>query len=226
MHFDSYTYLWPPRPEKAIPPTMLSYYESKGWLAQIKLNGTCNVLAVNPERHIVAMSRHKEPHKLWTPNADSERAFAHLPGNGWYVFVAELLHSKVADPGLKNINYIHDMLVADGEMLNGSAYQARLDFLYALFSRHIDAQEQPDSISHTVIDANTWLAKSHCSGLAILGGTMMGDFEKLFAETAKHKEMEGLVLKDPEAKLKLCVKADSNSAWQVKCRNPSKAYSF
>jgi hypothetical protein len=214
MRYNEYRYLWPPRPEKAIPPTMLAHYENRGWLAQVKMNGTCNVLAISPERKIVAMSRHKEPHKLWTPNEDSERAFKNLPGNGWYVFIGELLHSKVADPSLKNINYLHDILVADGEMLNGKTYDERLTLLANLFLTQIDNREQPLTVSHLEIDANTWMAKS------------WGTAEWLFKETAAHKEMEGVVLKDPKAKLALCVKADSNSSWQVKCRKPTKAYSF
>jgi len=210
MRFNEYRYLWPPRPEKAVPPSLLQHYADKGWLAQVKLNGTCSVLGITPDRKIKAMSRHKEPHKLWSPNAATERAFQNLPGDGWYIFIGELLHSKVADPKLRNIHYIHDVLVADGEHLVGTTYASRL----ALLSELLPSTDE-GAISHTVVDANTWIAKPH-----------YGNFDQLFQQTSRPKEMEGLVMKDPQATLKFCVKEDSNSSWQVKCRHPSKSYSF
>ncbi|CAM6055322.1 unnamed protein product [Sphagnum tenellum] len=85
------------------------------------MNGTASVLAISPDRQIVAMNRHREEHKLWTPTAANIADFAKLPGKGWYVFVAELMHSKV--PGIKNVNYVHDILVADGKHLTGETFE-------------------------------------------------------------------------------------------------------
>lgn len=36
MRFDNYSYLYPPRPEKAVPRAMLSTYERMGYIAQAK----------------------------------------------------------------------------------------------------------------------------------------------------------------------------------------------
>ena len=89
MKYTSYSYLFPPRPENAIPGDMLGLYEKRGFVAQAKKNGTCNVMAISPERDITAMTRHRTPHKAWSANADTKKAFQNLPGNGWYVFVCE-----------------------------------------------------------------------------------------------------------------------------------------
>jgi len=158
------------------------------------------------------MTRHADEHKAWQPNADTARAFQNLPGNGWFVFVAELLHSKV--PGIRNVNYLHDILVCDGEHLIGKTYLWRLHKLTELFSDQIepsDEQEQRDA--YLVIDAHTWLAKSYHH-----------DFRRLFQAADPSKGQEGIVLKCPTAELEACLRENSNGAWQVKCRKPTKSY--
>jgi hypothetical protein len=211
MKYHTFSYLYPPRPDNAIPPNMLGFYEQRGYVCQLKKNGTGNVMAISPDRQIIAMNRHHDVHKLWTPDEITRRAFLDLPGDGWYYLVAELLHSKVI--GMRHINYINDILVADGEYLIGTTFAQRQNLLAALFPNavtHIDG-------GYKVIDANTWLAVNHKSGFAAL-------FDALGRK--KQPEDEGLVLKNPNAKLAYCTTAKSNSSWQVKCRISTKNYSF
>ena len=33
MQYDSYSYLWPPRPEKPVPEGLIAFYEQRGWWA-------------------------------------------------------------------------------------------------------------------------------------------------------------------------------------------------
>jgi hypothetical protein len=212
MRYEKFEYLWPPRPnsKRACPPTGpmgVSFYERRGWQGQVKKNGTCNVIAISPEGEMVAMNRHHEEHKAWVPTRASCAAFADLPGNGWYVFVAELLHSKV--PGIRDTNYIFDILVADGEYLVSKTFMERQDILNGLFPDAID-----ETFSHRVIDSNTWVAK-----------LLTGNFEEIF-EGLDAPEDEGLVLKNPKATLEFCSRQDANAGWQVKCRKTHKNFSF
>lgn len=206
MRFEEYSYLWPPRPEKAVPDAAIPFYETQGYWAQIKMNGTCSVLAVAPDRTIHAMSRHNDEHKLWKPSPHTADAFRDLPGDGWYVFVAELLHSKVKS--LKDINYIHDVLVADGDYLVGETLAQRQQRLADLF------EIEDELTSHYTIDAHTWLVKNHTNGFADLYAGLDADHE------------EGLVFKRADAPLALCSRASSNADWQVKTRRIHKNYSF
>jgi hypothetical protein len=213
MKYERYEYLWPPRPDskRAVPPTGamgLSFYERRGWFAQIKKNGTCNVIAVSPEGELVTMNRHRETHKLWNPTPASSAAFQKLPGKGWYVFVAELLHSKVTN-GPRDTNYIFDVLVADGEYLVGKTFLERQAILADIFPK-----SKSETASHRVIDSNTWVAK-----------LIKSDFEGVF-EGLSSAEDEGLVIKNPMAKLELCSRQAANTAWQVKCRKTHKNFSF
>jgi hypothetical protein len=252
MRYDSFSYLWPPRPDQPIPQSSLPYYEiSLGYVAQAKKNGTCNIIAVKPSllrlkkdrrgfpedewppaEWIVCMNRHKEDHKLWQPTAASSEIFKNLPGDGWYVFVAELLHSKLKE-GPKDTNFINDILVADGEYLVGKTFGERQYMLYDLFLGEEAAEnlslDDPslkgrdllnrnnaimnlrkrgitEAPTHYVLNRNTWLAKNFASG-----------FSKLY-KSFTTLEDEGLVLKDPDAKLTACTRESSNSGWQVKCR--------
>lgn len=206
--YTQFQYLWPPRPEKPVPVNFLKVYEQKKWVAQFKKNGTCNVIAVGPDRQITAMNRHNEMHKSWEPTRASSELFRQLPGSGWYVFVAELLHSKVE--GLRDINYLHDILVADGEYLVGTPFIERQRRLKALLVRGGEVVTD----SHTVLNPNTWLARTYAGG-----------FTKLFNGLSRPED-EGLVVKNPNAVLTLCSRPSANADWQAKCRVGTKNYTF
>ncbi len=206
MRFDKWQYLYPPRPEQVVSKALLPFYANQKWIAQVKLNGTCSVFGISPDRKsMTAFSRHNEPHKAWSPSEANLNAFKNLAGDGWYVFVAELLHSK---GNYKNTHYIHDILVADGEYLVGKTWEERQEILHALFPDTKDT----GAISHTVIDDNTWLARNYTKG-----------FSKLF-ESLTDPAYEGVVLKNPTATLEVCTRSSSNNSWQVKCRFPHKNY--
>lgn len=214
MKYDRFTYLWPPRAERAIPTAMLPGYEQGGYFAQIKKNGTCNIMAISPDREIVAMNRHKEAHRAWRPDGSTQKAFQSLQG-GWYVFVAELLHSKV--PGIRHINYINDILVADSESLVGVAYAARQERLRQIFPIRTNPERKaPFGIGYSVIDEHTWLADNYTPG---------DNYFELFKSLTDAAD-EGLVLKKPDAGLVICARPGSNTAWQVKVRRPTKVLHF
>lgn len=203
MRYDAFEYLYPPRPEKAVASGVLPFYEQMGWVGQIKMDGTCNVIAVNPERNrIVAMNRHNAEHKAWVPTVNSTEPFLSLPGSGWYVFVAELMHSKV--PGIRDINYVNDILVANGEYLVGENYLNRYSLIRTLFPNGTDMG------THFEVHKNLWIAKIYRS-----------DFKNIFAGLNK-PEQEGIVLKDTKAKLVICSREGSNVHWSAKCRRPTK----
>jgi hypothetical protein len=207
MNFSDYSYLWPPRPEKAVPSMMLDFYENRGHWGQFKKNGTCSVLAVAPDKSIRAMNRHAEEHKMWAPTRQSSAAFETLPGNGWYVFVAELLNNKVTN-GPKDYNYLNDILVADGEYLVGTTFADRMKRLSTLF------KTVGEEDSHYVVDNHTGIAKCHTEG-----------FSELYSGLHRPED-EGLVIKNPAAKLAVCGRESSNVNWMVKCRRSTKNYAF
>jgi len=215
--FSKYNFLFPPRPEKAIPYGALNFYEKQGFVAQHKKNGTCTVLYVTPEKEIIARTRHDDDHKLWSPTEKSSAPFKALKGKGWFVFATEVLHSKVKG-GAKDTVYIFDILVNDGETLTGKTFAERQEILKGLFPNRIPSINH----SHYVITENVWLAKVLKKGFK----EAMDRIQKKAGEKEGAPEDEGLVLKRPDAPLASLGRATSNSGWQVKCRVLAKNYSF
>jgi hypothetical protein len=217
MRYNEYRYLWPPRPgsKQVLNSSRIAARERDGFWAQIKKQGTSNILHVGPDRLVKAVNRHHGDHKLWQPIPQTHATFANLPGSGWYVFCAELMHSKVADPRLKNINYIHDVLVADGEYLVGTTFAQRQDMLASLFP---DTVQPINGVGYRVIDPYTWLAINHAPN-----PNRPGSFEKLFFSLTKPED-EGLVFKSPTAKLNFCHSETANDSWQWKVRRPTKNF--
>jgi hypothetical protein len=172
VRYNSFSYITPPRAEVKIPRSLLPSYEEKGWIGQIKKNGINSVIFVPPDRKPFAYNRHGEVHKQWTFTAASVAPFAALPGTGWYVFNAELLHSKVSG-GPKDTNYVHDVLVADGRYLLGKSYAERYEMVRGLFSPGPNL---------------------------LVAGYASAEFGALF-DSLSAGEDEGLVLKNPAGKL-------------------------
>jgi hypothetical protein len=193
--------LEPPRGTDKV--SKLSYWEKKGWIAQLKKNGTNNVVYIAPNKKISCLTRHKTPHKAWQPNSESLNIYKGLPGKGWWVFNEELLHSK--GPLIKDTHFIFDILVADGKFLQGTTYEQRYQMLLDLFPARSEGSD-----GHYVLNRNTWLAKNMTSG-----------FQATF-DGLTHPLDEGLVLKNPKGKLLL----KDNSNWIIRCRKGTKNYDF
>lgn len=207
MTYDKYAYLFPPRPEKKIAQPLLGFYENRGFWAQVKKNGTCTTIFARDD-DVIFKTRHPEirngNHALWAPEDDHNVFFA--GSKNWNVYVAELLHSKVSG-GPKSQLYIFDQVVADGKQLVGTTFAERQQMLHDKFGCGTDEGDQ--------VRVAPRIAIAKCFN---------ENFDSLF--DSLKPEDEGLVLKNPDGKLKPCFKADSNSSWQVKCRIPHKNYSF
>jgi hypothetical protein len=208
MIFNAFQYLWPPRPKKAIPPNLLKYYEDQKWIAQYKKNGTCTVLYIDPNKKMIVKTRHNTEHKAWHPSKEFAEQFSALPGEGWYVFAGELLHNKT--PLIKDTLYLFDALVDNGEYLIGTTLKERIARLHDIFPK----QARSINRGYYVSMPKLWIAE-----------TIKSNFLKVY-KNLTFSEDEGLVLKDPNARLNLCSKADSNAAWQIKCRLPTKNHTF
>ncbi|MGI9571376.1 MAG: hypothetical protein ACR2PH_16915 [Desulfobulbia bacterium] len=203
--YTKYDYLYPPRPEKKIPASVLGFYEKRGWHAQVKKNGTCNIIFVGPDG-VLFKTRHNDDHRQWTPNKATVDFFKQFPA--WTVFVAELMHNKTKH--IKDVNYINDILVYNGEYLVGKTYAERQELLQSIIPACIG-----ETYSHNIINENIWVAKN-----------WSGDLTSIWDIAQKYDEDEGLVLKRPNSKLTHCFKNNSNSNWLVKCRKGTKNYGF
>lgn len=205
MKYTEYAYLWPPRPEKKVPPTTFTFYHKRGFWGQVKKNGTCTVIFARG-KEVIFKTRHNDDHKAWTPTPEIIKFFQ-SDSTEWNVYVAELLHSKTKD--IKNQLYIFDLIVENGEQLTGVTFEERQRRLYSKFPGGDYEQESFQYRVHPNVS------------LAINFKT---DYHELWKRL--RPEDEGFVLKDPTSKLIACFKANSNQGWQVKTRKPTANYSF
>jgi hypothetical protein len=210
MKYTDFKFLYPPRPETAVVTAMLSYFEKQGWVAQYKKNGTCTIVGIAPNKDVILMNRHGESHKAWFITEHLKGELARLfPENKWFLLVAEIMHSK--GPTIKDTLFVHDMLVWKSDMLLDSTFKERQDILDNRLITNVEGH------SHYVLDDKNklWYAKRFDK-----------DFKKIFNSIRDPKIDEGLVLKDPEGKLRNCLTPTDNSYWMVKCRHKSKGYAF
>lgn len=213
MRYSYGQFLYPPRPERKIAPHNIAEWEKRGWVADLKKNGTGNVVSVGPDGVVTAKRRDRTDHKQWQPRPEVLQAFRRLPPHS--VCATELLHNKVR--GLRDILYIHDLLALDGRQLVGMTFDERRQILEEFFpttTLSIDGH-------YYVIDEHTWVARIFRKSLTNL-------FDSLIREdgTPIRDDDEGIVLKNPKAKLELCLRENSNSHWQVKCRIETKNYQY
>lgn len=208
--YNEYRYLYPPRPESAIAPSSLGFYETRGWVAQFKKNGTGSVVFISPEKQITIMTRHATPHKQWQMTDHIREELKRLfPEKFWVVLIAELMHSKTK--AIKNTLYIHDLIVWDNRFLLGSTFLSRQSILNEHLITNVETP------THYICDTENkiWYAKRFSLG-----------FKDLFFGIEDPAIDEGLVLKNPEGKLKDCDTPDRNASWQIKARHTTKNYQF
>lgn len=217
------SFLLPPRPKNAIPVSSIDQFIKMGWMAQIKKNGTCSIITVFKNGEVEAFTRHGEPHRAWSWSPASIDVFKKIaPDIGTCTFVAELLHSKVK--GLRDINYIHDVLRFQDKILYGSTYLDRHILLHSIFNAYRvkngtwGIEQAADRLAllaaagYIRINPQLWIATE------ILNKTI----KDLLDTNFPNDEDEGLVLKDPESIYSL----KHDNGWAVKYRKATKNYSF
>jgi len=203
--YSSLQYLYPPRPEQAVLPGLLTFYESRKWLGQIKKNGVSGIFIIAPDKTITCMNRHQSIHKTWVLPESIRAFFLGLPSR-WYVFNGEILHMKTTN--IKDTVYLYDCLVCDNEYLIGTHYLDRWNKLSELWPIR-GSTHQYSIVSDNILIANNF---------------NMG-FESIY-NSLTNPEDEGLVLRDRSAPLVRCSNASSNTSWLVKIRKIHKNYSF
>jgi len=211
LPYENFTFLYPPRPESAILPSLIPSYEDRGWVGNYKLNGTCSLIGVGPDGAIHNLTRHNTKHKMWKPSDRTKVLARSCPRDFWTLFVAELLNDKT--PNIKDTLYIFDILVWESKQLIGTTYQERTTFLQNLLipakPRQGRAHPWWAKRSHTVIAPGIWLANVITSGLS-------ETFE--WIKESEDRAIEGIVLKNPAGKLGMMFKEHTNTTWQVKSR--------
>jgi hypothetical protein len=212
MNYNSFRYIFPPRPKNAIPDSDLNFWDNDSLVAQPKLNGSNCVIFTNGEK-LMIMNRHSQ----YMTNVDIQRQevldlFKGEPGK-WMVLNGEYLNKSKQDENRQTFNHklvIFDILVYNSDYLVGKTFQERISLLDELYGKNDSEKSYLYSISN-----NVYRVKSFESG-----------FKSLYDQLTPIDMIEGLVLKRKNARLEIGNTENNNIKSQLKARKATKNYKF
>ena len=212
MNYNSFRYIFPPRPKNAIPDSDLNFWDNGSLLAQPKLNGSNCVIFTNGEK-LMVMNRHSQ----YMTNVDIQRQeildlFKGDIGK-WMVLNGEYLNKSKQDENRQTFNHklvIFDILVYNSDYLVGKTFQERINLLDELYGQKDSEKSYLYSISN-----NVYRVKSFENG-----------FKSIYDQLTPIDLIEGLVLKRKNARLEIGNTENNNIKSQLKARKPTKNYKF
>lgn len=209
MDYNTFQYIYPPRPKNPIPPSDLDFWDNGTLLAQPKLNGSNSVVFSGDKFKV--MNRHNQILTGFRLQSEVESLFKNK--DSWFVINGEYMNKSKSDDIGRLFNHklvIFDILVNESNHLVGSELVDRVTMLDSMFDH-----KECDLSYLTQVSENIYMVKSYESG-----------FQSLFETFSKVDMLEGLVLKRKNAKLEIGIREDNNSKWMLKSRKPHKNYKF
>lgn len=212
MKYNSYRYIYPPRPKNAIPDSELNFWDNKSLIAQPKLNGSNCVIFMDGTRNMV-MNRHNQRlTNFELPQAELMSLYKCNPGE-LMVINGEYLNKSKQDERGVTFNHklvIFDILVFKSDYLVGSTFSDRITLLDELYG----TKDSEKPYLYSVSD-NVYRVKSFETG-----------FKQIFDDLTKIDMVEGLVLKRKSAKLEIGNTENNNTKSQLKARKATKLYKY
>lgn len=211
MKYNSYRYIFPPRPSNAIPDSELNFWDNGTLIAQPKLNGSNTTIYTNGVTHIV-MGRHNQRLTNFRLTGDEIKEI--YRGNGeWMAVNGEYLNKNKSDESRRPFNHkfiIFDILVYDGDYLVGKTFEERIILLDELYGTTNSEKDYLFKISQ-----NVYRVKSYDN-----------QFKTLFDKITPIDMIEGLVMKRRNAKLEIATNENNNTKSQIKCRKKTRNYKY
>jgi ATP-dependent DNA ligase len=210
MKYNSYRYLYPPRPQNAVPSTDLNYYDNGSFIGQPKLNGSNSTIYTDGVK-VIIMNRHGDRLTRFEIK-DDEILSLYRGTGGWTVLNGEYMNkSKRDENSVFNHKFvIFDILVNDGDYLIGKTFKQRVELLDEMFGKVECEKDYLWGISD-----NVYRVKSY-----------ENNFSMLFDKLTPIDMIEGLVLKRVNARLEMGNTELNNTKSQVKARKSTKNYKF
>ena len=212
MKYNSYRYIYGPRPLNPIPDSDLAFWDNGSLIAQPKLNGA-NTLIFTNGKEMRVMNRHHQDLTGFKLSKDEINSVVNPKDGLWTVVNGEYLNKNKSDEMGLPFNHkfvIFDIIVSNSEYLVGSTFEERIDMMDFIYGTKNSDKDYLYSISE-----NVYRVKSFDKG-----------FKNLYDQLTKIDVIEGLVLKRKKAKLELGTTENNNSKSQLKARKPTKNYKF
>jgi ATP-dependent DNA ligase len=212
MKYNSYRYIYPPRPRNPIKSDELNFWDNKSLIAQPKLNGSNCVIFMDGTRNMV-MNRHNQRLTNFELSQVELNALYKCNPGELMVINGEYLNKSKQDERGVTFNHklvIFDILVFKSDYLVGSTFSDRITLLDELYGTKDSEKPYLYSISD-----NVYRVKSFETG-----------FKQIFDDLTKIDMIEGLVLKRKSAKLEIGNTENNNTKSQLKARKTTKNYKY
>lgn len=209
--YNTYRYIYPPRPKNAIPPSDLDFWDNGSLIAQPKLNGSNCVIFTDGDSQMV-MNRHNGRMTNFRLSQDEVNQL--YRGNGeWMIINGEYMNKNKKDETNNPFNHklvVFDILTFDGDYLIGKTFEERIILLDEIYG-----QVDSDKDYLYQITDNIYRVKSYQTG-----------FNDLFNRLTQIDMLEGLVMKRKNARLERGTTENNNTKSQLKSRKATKNYKF
>ena len=210
IKFDSFHYIYPPRPKNPVPQSELDFWDNGMLIGQPKMNGSNAVIFMNG-KDVHFYNRHNQ--RMTNVQLGKEELLELYSGEGWMVINGEYMNKSKSDENGQVFNHklvIFDTLVHNGTYLLGSTFQDRVNLMDNLFGKN----ESEKTYLYSVTE-NIYRVKSYTS-----------NFKEMFEELIKIDMVEGLVMKRKSGKLEIGNTENNNTKSQIKFRKATKNYKF
>jgi ATP-dependent DNA ligase len=207
INYQSFQYIYPPRPKNPIQPNDLKIWDNKTMLAQPKINGSNCTIYTNG-KDVYAYNRHGQ--RLTGFQINTDEILKLYRGNGWMVLNGEYTNKSKMDENKIQFSHkfcLFDILVKDGNYLVGSTFKQRVEMIGELYGH---SQNYLHQISENIFSVKTFYT----------------DFFSIFESLTQIDMIEGLVLKRLSGKLEVGSSEDNNSKSQIKSRKATKNYKY
>ena len=222
-------YIYPPRPDQAIPRDQTEFLGEMGWLAQLKYNDSRCLVKYLPDGDIELWNRHGERFRDYTcpdwltDQLRALRAELGLSADGYHLLDGGLLDKK--HRAIKDTIVIWDILVRDSEHLLGTTYKDRYQsILTGDVPWHWESYKLGLTWSKTttpnILMPELWPHQTW-SDL----WDMIHEINKPF-ENVCGPLIEGLVFKDPNGELGMGFTEKNNSSWVMRSRVATGRHAF
>jgi len=208
MKYNSFSYIYPPRPATIISPKSLTKFES-GFFAQPKLNGSSMVVFTNGKICKI-YDRHKKV--LYNFKMDIKEILSLHKEPGWLVLVGEYMNRSKKDENNTIWNQkfcLYDILVRKNKYLIKTTFKERQNIL---------------DILYPINETKPYLSQISENNFRMLN--IYKDFKKVYDEITQYDMYEGLVLKMIDGKLEKGLRSNNNTKTQIKSRKSTKNYAY
>lgn len=207
IKYESFQYIYPPRPKNPIHHSDLSIWDNGSMMAQVKMNGSNCTIYMN-ETKVYVYNRHSQ--RLSNFEIDLEEIRSLYKGKGWMVLNGEYMNKSKKDSKNETFNNkfcIFDLLVLDNQHLIGTTFDHRTKILNEFYGQGSDFIHR---ISNNVYKIESYYA----------------DFLSIYDRLTSIDMVEGLVLKRKSARLENGTTENNNFKSQIKVRKPTKNYKY